>query len=101
MNSVTSLLVYSSFPSASPSSPLPLPLPSPFPLPFPLLSQLLLRLLAIILTAAASNYWVLIPAAIVMVVLLALRWYYLKTSREVKRLEAIGQLGGWDLIDFI
>ena len=55
------------------------------------LSQLLLRFLAIILTAAASNYWVLIPAFLVMAVFLFFRWYYLKTSREIKRLEAIGR----------
>ena len=55
------------------------------------LSQLLLRFLAIILTAAASNYWVLIPAFVVMAVFLFFRWYYLKTSREIKRLEAIGR----------
>ena len=54
-------------------------------------SQLLLRFLAIILTAAASNYWVLIPAFLVMAVFLFFRWYYLKTSREIKRLEAIGK----------
>ena len=41
-------------------------------------------------TAAVSNYWVLIPAFLVITIFLALRWYYLKTSREVKRLEAIG-----------
>ena len=54
-------------------------------------SQLLLRFLAIILTAAASNYWVFIPAFLVIAVFLFFRWYYLKTSREIKRLEAIGR----------
>ena len=52
--------------------------------------QLLLRVVAILLTASAFNVYVLIPAAILVVVFLALRWYYLKTSRDVKRLEAIG-----------
>ena len=52
--------------------------------------QLLLRFLAIMVTAAVSNYWVLIPAVLVMTIFLAFRWYYLKTSREIKRLEAIG-----------
>ena len=42
-------------------------------------------------TAAVSNYWVLIPAFLVITIFLALRWYYLKTSREIKRLEAIGK----------
>lgn len=55
-----------------------------------LLIQLLLRFLAIIVTAIASNYWVAIPAVVVVVAFLILRWYYLKTSRDVKRLEAIG-----------
>ena len=41
-------------------------------------------------TAAVSNYWVLIPAVLVMTIFLAFRWYFLKTSREIKRLEAIG-----------
>ena len=54
--------------------------------------QLLLRFLAIILTASAANPWVLIPAVFVMTAHLILRWYYLKTSREIKRLEAIGML---------
>lgn len=51
--------------------------------------QLLTRFFAIIITAAAANYWILFPAALVMVLFLALRWYYLKTARDVKRLEAI------------
>ena len=41
-------------------------------------------------TAVVSNYWVLIPAVLVMTIFLAFRWYFLKTSREIKRLEAIG-----------
>lgn len=53
--------------------------------------QLLTRFLAILITAAAANYWVLPPAAVVIVVFLVLRWYYLKTARDVKRLEAIGK----------
>ncbi len=54
------------------------------------LLQLLLRFFAIILTASSSNPWIFIPAAVVIVAFLALRSYYLKTSRDVKRLEAIG-----------
>lgn len=53
--------------------------------------QLLTRFFAIIITAAAANYWILLPAVLVMVVFLVLRWYYLKTARDVKRLEAIGE----------
>ena len=55
-------------------------------------SQLLLRCLAIVATAVAINAWVIIPAALLLVVFLALRWYYLKTSRDIKRLEAVGGL---------
>ena len=53
--------------------------------------QLLTRFLAILITAAAANFWVLPPAVVVIVVFLVLRWYYLKTARDVKRLEAIGK----------
>ena len=52
--------------------------------------QLLLRVVAILSTASAFNVYVLLPAAILVVIFLAMRWYYLKTSRDVKRLEAIG-----------
>ena len=51
--------------------------------------QLLLRFLAIVTTAAAANAYIVIPVVFVIVVFLCLRWYYLKTSRDVKRLEAI------------
>jgi len=52
--------------------------------------QLLLKFLAILVTAAYSNVYIIIPAFIIVVVFLVFRWYYLKTSRDVKRLEAIG-----------
>ena len=51
--------------------------------------QLLLRCLAIVVTAAAANVYIVIAAVFVIVGFLSLRWYYLKTSRDVKRLEAI------------
>ena len=51
--------------------------------------QLLLRFLAIVTTAAAANAYIVIPVVFVIAVFLCLRWYYLKTSRDVKRLEAI------------
>lgn len=54
--------------------------------------QFLLRFLAIIFTATGSNVWVIIPAFVLIVIFLAFRWYYLKTSRGIKRLEAAGQL---------
>ena len=51
--------------------------------------QLLLRFLAIIATAAAANVYIVIPAVFLIVGFLSMRWYYLRTSRDVKRLEAI------------
>ena len=51
--------------------------------------QLLLRCLAIIITAAAANAYIVIAAVFLIVAFLSVRWYYLKTSRDVKRLEAI------------
>ena len=53
--------------------------------------QLVLRFLAIIVTACVSNPWILIPAAVIMICFILLRTYYLKTSRDIKRLEAVGQ----------
>ena len=50
----------------------------------------MLRFLAIMIVAGAANVYIFIPVAIVIVLLLALRWYFLRTSREIKRLEAIG-----------
>jgi ATP-binding cassette subfamily C (CFTR/MRP) protein 4 len=52
---------------------------------------LLLRFLAIIITACVSNPWVLIPALIIMACFVLLRTYYLKTSRDIKRLEAVAR----------
>lgn len=63
--------------------------------------QLLTRFFAIILTAAAANYWILLPAALVMVIFLVLRWYYLKTARDVKRLEAIGKFQSTQLKELL
>ena len=54
--------------------------------------QIAWRSVAILVTAIGANVWISIPAVILVVVFLLLRWYYLKTSREVKRLEAIGML---------
>ena len=55
-----------------------------------LFPQLLLRCLAIVVTAITINAWVMIPAFLLLSVFLAIRWYYLKTSRDIKRLEAVG-----------
>ncbi len=50
----------------------------------------LIRFLAILIISIAANPWLAIVAAAVMVVFVFFRWYYLKTARDVKRLEAIG-----------
>ena len=47
--------------------------------------------MAIICVAAAANLYLLIPLPVIILVFLAVRWYFLKTSRDVKRLEAIGE----------
>ena len=52
----------------------------------------MLRFLAIMIVAGAANVYVFIPVGIVVVLFLVLRWYFLTTSREIKRLEAIGVL---------
>ena len=44
-----------------------------------------------LITAAVGNPYILIPAFLIVVGFIALRWYYLKTSRDIKRLEAIGE----------
>ena len=40
--------------------------------------------------AIISNYWIIIPSFFLFLVLLFMREYYLRTSRDIKRLEAIG-----------
>ena len=54
--------------------------------------QLFMRCAAIIVTAMVSNYLLIIFVAVFLFFTVGFRWYYLKTAREVKRLEAIGQL---------
>ncbi|XP_064381882.1 ATP-binding cassette sub-family C member 4-like isoform X1 [Halichondria panicea] len=51
----------------------------------------LIRFLAILIISIAANPWLAIVAAAVMVVFVFFRWYYLKTARDVKRLEAIAR----------
>ncbi len=55
------------------------------------LLQLLLKFFAILVTAAYSNPYILIPAFFIVISFVGFRWYYLKTSRDIKRLEAIGK----------
>lgn len=53
-------------------------------------TQYLCQCTSIIITSVVSNPWLFIPAAILIVVLVILQQYYLRTSRDIKRLEAIG-----------
>ena len=53
--------------------------------------QLLSRFLAIAVTAVVSNPFILIAVVILFAGCLLLRFYYLRATRDIKRLEAIGQ----------
>ena len=52
--------------------------------------QLLTRILAIVITALIANPYMLIVVVILFIIFISLRWYYLKTARDIKRLEALG-----------
>ena len=52
--------------------------------------QLGMRFLAIVITAISSNPLLILLVAVLLASALAFRWYYLKTAREIKRLEALG-----------
>ena len=41
--------------------------------------------------AGAANPYIFIPVVFVIAAFLVLRWYYLRTGRDIKRLEAIGE----------
>ena len=43
------------------------------------------------LTASVANPYIIVVVAAAIVFTLLLRWYYLKTVRDIKRLEALGQ----------
>ena len=58
--------------------------------------------MAILVVVCLVNWWLLIPTGIVAVLLFLLRDLFLHTSRELKRIEAIGEF--WGLIsrlDFV
>ena len=52
--------------------------------------QILVQFLATVIKASVANPYILIAAVALFVSSLALRWYYLKTARDIKRLEALG-----------
>ena len=54
--------------------------------------QVILRFTAMLLTNTIANVWIIIPTCLFVGALLFLRLYQMKTSREIKRLEAIGRL---------
>ncbi|KAL5474368.1 hypothetical protein EMCRGX_G026307 [Ephydatia muelleri] len=62
-----------------------------FPIQMAELLMMSLRCLAVILTIAVANVWVLIPICFCVATVFLMRWYYLKTSREIKRFEAIAR----------
>ena len=55
------------------------------------LVQLLMRIFAVMIVACVANYWLAIPSSIVIIVLVLFRHYFLQTSRNVQRLEALGK----------
>lgn len=50
------------------------------------------RAVSILITAIVAIPWFIIPCVLFIVLFLALRFYYIKTARELKRLEAIGKI---------
>ena len=56
------------------------------------LLQVVSRCIAIFLIAVVANYYLLVALVVVFVSFLTIRWYYLKTARDVKRLEALGNI---------
>ncbi|XP_064396710.1 ATP-binding cassette sub-family C member 4-like isoform X2 [Halichondria panicea] len=48
------------------------------------------RMWAVVVTAIVGLPWLLIPCVVLLPLFLALRWYYLKTVRDIKRLEGLG-----------
>lgn len=56
------------------------------------LFKVLTRFFAAIITASIANPYILVVVAVLFLFSLLFRWYYLKTARDIKRLEALGQL---------
>jgi len=48
-----------------------------------------LRLIGTVIIVISANYYILVPTGIACIVFYLARWYYVKTIRDVKRLEAI------------
>lgn len=54
-------------------------------------TQIMLQFISILIVSGVANYWMFLVMALVIVVFGVLRSYYLRTSREIKRLEAVGE----------
>ncbi|XP_065895722.1 ATP-binding cassette sub-family C member 4-like [Dysidea avara] len=52
---------------------------------------LFLRFFAITIAACVANCWLFIPATIIVVMLFVFRWFFLHTSRHIKRLETLAR----------
>lgn len=50
---------------------------------------------AIAITAIVALPWLLIPCVALLPIFLAIRWYYLQTVRDLKRLEGLGGCRCW------
>ena len=57
-----------------------------------IIQQILLISVATVVLACVANYWLIIPSVIILTMLLALRHYFLRASRNIQRLEAIGRV---------
>ncbi|XP_065919562.1 ATP-binding cassette sub-family C member 4-like isoform X2 [Dysidea avara] len=55
------------------------------------LMSLVMRFTAIMIVACLANYWLFIPATVIITIQLIFRWFFLHTSRHVKRLEALAR----------
>ena len=62
------------------------------------LLQFALRCLAVVVTACVANYWLSIIVVIIFILLVMLRQYFLYASRNIQRLEA---LGNYDTVKLI
>ena len=51
----------------------------------------MLHFISILIVSGVANYWIFLVMVFVIVVFIMLRTYYLRTSQEIKRLEAVGE----------
>lgn len=63
--------------------------------------QIFLQLFGIIIVVAIVNYWFLIPTVIIGFIFYFLRNFYLKSSRDIKRMEATSEFNLFHVINLI